>query len=123
VDCAFAAGELDRVQQLIRAVDGFKPAQLLPLLEAEATRARARLAAHSGDLQAADELFRRAVALFRELETPFYLARAQLEYAELLVRSGRDGPDLRGEATLVFGALDAKPWLERARRLETAVAA
>jgi tetratricopeptide (TPR) repeat protein len=123
VECAFAAGELDRVEQLIRAVDGFKPAQLLPLLDAEVTRARARLAAHKGDLQTADELFRRAVALFKELETPFYLARAQLEYAELLARAGTNGAELREEATLVFGALDAKPWLDRAGQLERVVAA
>ncbi len=123
VECAFAAGELDRIEQLIRAVDGFKPAQLLPLLDAEVTRARARLAAHNGDLQTADELFRRAVALFRELETPFYLARAQLEYAELLARAGRDSSGPREEAEAVFEALEARPWFERARQLEEAVAA
>jgi tetratricopeptide (TPR) repeat protein len=125
-ECAFAAGELGLVEELLAAVDRLKPAQVLPLLDAEATRARARLAAHGGDLGQADQYFRRAIGLFRELKTPFYLARAQLEYAELLTRNDRDphdGEALIEEATKVFDSLGAKPWLERARGLRTAVAA
>jgi len=117
VECAFAASELGMVEELLQAVERLKPAQLLPLLDAEATRARARLAAHSGDLPLADQQFRRAIGLFRELQTPFYLARAQLEYAELLTRDGRD-PDeveaLGDEARAVLESLEAKPWLARA---------
>jgi class 3 adenylate cyclase/tetratricopeptide (TPR) repeat protein len=123
IDCAFAAGDIARVEDVLATVDGLTPAQLIPLLDAEAARARGRLAAHRGELEDADELFRRAIGLFRELETPFFLARAQLEYAELLAPSGRDGGALRQEALAVFEALAATPWLKRARRLETAVAA
>lgn len=123
VECAFATSEPARVEELVAAVDELKPAQLLPLLDAESTRARARLAAHHGDLQTADGLFRRAISLFRELETPFYRARAQLEYAELVTRAGRDGDAPREAAMEVFEALGARPWLDRARRLESAVAA
>ncbi|MGN6170211.1 MAG: ATP-binding protein [Solirubrobacteraceae bacterium] len=126
VECAFAAGESDVVEELVRAVDGLKPAQLLPLLDAEAARARARLAAHADDYDDADHHFRRAIALFRELETPFFLARAQLEYAELLSRAGRGAKEaerLREEAAAVFESLGAKPWLARAQALLTAVAA
>jgi class 3 adenylate cyclase/tetratricopeptide (TPR) repeat protein len=123
IDCAFAAGDMARVEELLATVDGLKPAQLIPLLDAEATRARARLAAYRGELETADELFRRAIGLFRELDTPFFLARAQLEYTELLARSGRDGGTLRQEPLAVFEALAATPWLERARALEGAVAA
>jgi tetratricopeptide (TPR) repeat protein len=126
VDCAFGAGETRRVGELLAAVDELKPAQLLPLLDAEATRARARIALHRGDLDLADKHLRRAVGLFRELQTPFYLARAQLEYAELLARAGRAPDDLerlRDEARGVFEMLGAKPWLTRANALHTAVAA
>lgn len=123
VECAFAAGRVGVVDELLAAVDQLKPAQLLPLLDAEATRARARLAAHRGELGLADQYFRCAIALFRELQTPFYLARAQLEYAALLSRDGRDGGTLREEAMAVFEALDAKPWLQRAQALQTPVAA
>ncbi len=123
IECAFVAGQISRVEELVGAIEELKPAQLIPLLDAEATRARARLAAHGDDLGTADHQFRRAVGLFRELDTPFFLARAQLEYAELLARAGGDGGALRDEAAAVFEELGATPWLERARRLEEAVAA
>jgi tetratricopeptide (TPR) repeat protein len=123
VECAFVASELARVEELIAKVDELKPAQLLPLLEAETTRARARLAAHASQLDTADRLFDRAIALFRELETPFYLARAQLGYAELLSRTGRGGGELRAEAMAVFEQVGAVPWIARARQLEEAMVA
>jgi tetratricopeptide (TPR) repeat protein len=123
VDCAFAAGETARVEELLTELEGLKPAQLIPLLEAEGTRAWARLATQREEHARADELFRRATQRFRELDTPFYLARALLEHSELLAHLGQDGRALREEAVVVFEALAARPWLERARRLETAVAA
>ena len=123
IDCVFAAGQIERVEQLLHAVDELKPSQLTPLLDAEATRARGRLATHKGDVEAADQHFRGAIALFRALETRFYLARAQLEHAELLSRTGRDGSSSLDEAATVFEDLGATPWLERARRLQTAVPA
>jgi class 3 adenylate cyclase/predicted ATPase len=126
VDCAFSAGETRHIDALLAAVDELKPAQLIPLLDAEATRARARLAAHRGDLDLADRHFRRAIGLFRELQTPFYLARAQQEYAELLARTGRPPDDLEAlhdEARAVFESLGATPWITRANVLHTAAAA
>jgi tetratricopeptide (TPR) repeat protein len=119
IECAFAAGEPDRVEQLLSAVDELEPAQRGPLLEAEATRAHARLAAHNGDVDAADEYYSRAIELFGELETPFYLARAQLDYAELLSETGHEDAgagELREQAEAVFKRLDARPWIERSQR-------
>ncbi|HZO78240.1 MAG TPA: adenylate/guanylate cyclase domain-containing protein [Solirubrobacteraceae bacterium] len=126
VECAFTAGEIDVVEELLAAVHGLKPAQLLPLLDAEAARARARLAEYRDDHDRADHHFRRAIALFRELETPFFLARSQLEYAQLLNHAGRDAKEaerLREEAAGEFESLGARPWLERADALRPAVAA
>jgi class 3 adenylate cyclase/tetratricopeptide (TPR) repeat protein len=126
IESAFAAQRLDLVEKLLQNVDSLKPAEQLPLLDAEATRARARLAVARGDSDDARQLFRRAIALFRELETPFYLARAQLEYAELLTQAGRSSDEattLRDEAESTFAALGAVPWLERARALGSVVAA
>jgi hypothetical protein len=77
-------------------------------------------------VSAADAAFRRAIALFRELDTPFALARTQLEYAELLDGAGRDADAaraLREEAASAFEALGATPWLERARARGSVVAA
>ena len=126
VDCAFAAGRADVVEELLARVDALKPAQLIPLLDAEAARARARLAAARGEDQLADQWFRRAIDLFTELATPFHLARAQLEYAELLAIAGRPEAETgrqRDEAAAVFTELRAKPWLARAAALGSRVAA
>jgi tetratricopeptide (TPR) repeat protein len=126
VETAFSAGKPETVEMLLGRVDQLRPAQVAPMLDAEVSRARARLAAHRGDVAAADRWFRRALGLFEELGTPFLLARVQLQYAEALADAKSD-PDqaraLRGAAAAVFEALDAAPWLARAHALESAVAA
>jgi class 3 adenylate cyclase/tetratricopeptide (TPR) repeat protein len=122
-DSAFAVDDLGTVRTLLGVIGSLKPAELLPLLDAEATRARASLDAHIGDPEAADQHFRRAIGLFRELDTPFYLARAQLEYVELLIGTERDPGSLLDEAIANFEALRAQPWLDRARALNPAVTA
>ena len=76
--------------------------------------------------KAADEHYSHAIDLFGELETPFYLARAQLEYAELLSEAGREASGaiaLREQAEAVFERLDARPWVERAQGLARGVPA
>ena len=83
VECAFDAQDTDVVRELLERIDMLKPVQLIPLLDAEAMRARGRLAAQEGDPESAQRWFRRSIDLFRELETPFLLARALLQYAEL----------------------------------------
>jgi tetratricopeptide (TPR) repeat protein len=124
IECAFAAGEPQRAEPLLDAFDQLEAALRGPLLEAEAARARARLAAHNGDVDAANEHYSRALDQFGELGTPFYLARAQLEYAELLSDAGHESANkLREQAAAVFEELDARPWLERARRQSQGVAA
>jgi tetratricopeptide (TPR) repeat protein len=126
VETAFMAGDPAAVEALLDRIDQLQPAQLIPLLEAEAARARARLAAHRGELEAADRWFRRGLELLSDLETPFAMARVQLEYAELLLRAGYDANEaesLRDAAASVFERLGAEPWLARARALGAAVAA
>jgi hypothetical protein len=103
-----------------------KPGLLMPLLDAEATRTRGRLAAYRDDPETAEPWFRRAIDLFRELATPFHRARAQLEYAELLAGIGRPLEEVskqREEAAATFAQLGAEPWLERADTLGSQVAA
>jgi tetratricopeptide (TPR) repeat protein len=120
VECAFDADEPDVIRELLARIDALKPVQLIPLLDAEAMRARGRLAAAEGDLESAQRWFRRSIDLFRELETPFPLARALLQYSELLGAADEDRA-LRDEAVQLFESLAATPWLERARagRTET----
>jgi tetratricopeptide (TPR) repeat protein len=126
VETAFVAGDPAAVEALLDRIDQLQPAQLIPLLEAEAARARARLSAQRGDLEGAERWFRRGLELFGDLETPFATARIQLEYAELLLRAGYDATEaesLRDGAASVFERLGAEPWLVRARALGAAVAA
>jgi class 3 adenylate cyclase/tetratricopeptide (TPR) repeat protein len=121
-ECAIAADEPDGVRELLTRIDALKPVQLIPMLDAEAMRARAQLAAYGGDVEAAERWFKRSIELFRELATPFFQARAQIQYAELM-RGVDDGGAAREEAASIFEALDATPWLERARSLTSEVVA
>jgi hypothetical protein len=121
VDCAVAAGEPAAIEELLQRVDALAPVQLLPLLDAEAGRARALLAEIRGDTESATMWFRRSIDLFRELMAPFHLARARVQFAELL-DDHDDATVLRREAAEVFGALEAGPWLERARAAGSEVA-
>jgi class 3 adenylate cyclase/predicted ATPase len=114
VECAFDADELDVVRELLARIDALKPVQLIPLLDAEAMRARGRLAAADGDLESAQHWFRRSIDLTREHEAPFPLARAMLQYSEVL-GAADEARALRDEAIELFEALGATPWLERAR--------
>jgi class 3 adenylate cyclase/tetratricopeptide (TPR) repeat protein len=116
VECALAAGRPDVARALVARVETLSPVELLPLLGAEAVRARARLLALDGDQAAAEREFRRAIELFGSLGTPFYLARVQLECAELIMSA-----ELRAQAAATFGSLGARGWLERANTLEPAV--
>ncbi|MFZ0040516.1 MAG: adenylate/guanylate cyclase domain-containing protein [Solirubrobacteraceae bacterium] len=126
VECQLAAGRPDALREALAAVGSLQPAQLLPMLDAEAARARALLAAQDGDAESADQWFRRALDLFREMDTPFALARAQLQYAEWLCEAARENAavaQLCEEASERFEALGARPWLERANALRSAIAA
>jgi class 3 adenylate cyclase/tetratricopeptide (TPR) repeat protein len=121
LDAAFASEDLETVRSLLEHVDSLKPAQLLPLLDAEATRGRARLMVLGEETDTARRWFRRAIDLFRELETPFFLARAELEYAELLAAADEDAGSVLGEAQATFESLRATPWVKRAQALGSAV--
>jgi predicted ATPase/class 3 adenylate cyclase len=115
LDAALELGDHDRAEALLASVDELPPGQCPQFLRAHALRYRARLASARGESEAGD-LFGAAVARFRELEPPFPLAVAQLEYAEWLTAQGRSehAEPLRAEAVAAFERLRAAPWLERA---------
>jgi class 3 adenylate cyclase len=99
---ALGATATAEAEEIFALVEGLRSFQRPPYLEAQVQRLRARGAGDTDGLRA-------AVARFRELETPFWLAVALLEYAEL---SG-DESSLK-EAGQIFSRLRATPWLERA---------
>jgi class 3 adenylate cyclase/tetratricopeptide (TPR) repeat protein len=117
-EAAFDLGDLEQVDEFLGLFDRMTPSDRTPWLSAQQARFRGRLFALRGDRDGAAELLARAVAAFRELQTPYYVAIALVEQAEL----GVDDPaPLLAEARAIFERLGAKPWLERVDALERAV--
>jgi hypothetical protein len=114
-EAALALGDTARLDALVAQIESLPPGSRPQFLEAHAIRFRAR-SAEGAD---ADRLFRRAVASFRELEFPFYLAVTLLEHAEFL--SGPEAEPLLSEAGVIFERLGAAPWLERVQANPAAV--
>ena len=119
LECAFALGDTGKLEELLELIEGLRPGERPPLLEAHAARFRAKLA---DDLALAELGFRRAADLFREHELVFWLAVAQLEQAERLTGEGRhdDAQEFVLPARETFQRLQAKPWLERADAIQLA---
>ena len=69
----------------------------------------------TGDDGRADQLFRRASALFRELAMPFPMAVTLLEHGRWLAGAGAaaEAAPLIAAAGEVFARLEARPWLDR----------
>jgi class 3 adenylate cyclase/tetratricopeptide (TPR) repeat protein len=109
LEASFELGDTERLDALLVTIESLRPGERPPMLDAHARRFRAKLA---GD----DAGFKAAVARFRKLEMPFWLAVTELEYAELLADQGRgsEAEPLLAEAREIFARLEAKPWLERA---------
>ena len=89
------------------------------MLIAQEARLRGRLRALRDDRDGAAELLARAVDQFRALQTPYPLAIALVEQAEL---GPEDSAALLAEAREIFERLGATPWLERVDAAERAVA-
>jgi len=119
VEAAIAIGDMDQANGLLERVEMLKPGERPPLLVAQTSRFRARMA---GD-DSAESGFKSAAGLFRELGTPFWLAVTLLEYGVWLVDRGRveDARPFFEEARGTFQRLNAEPWLERLEKTATAV--
>jgi tetratricopeptide (TPR) repeat protein len=108
LEAALALGETAKVEELYAFVDGLTPAQRPAYVDVHAQRLRARTAGDADGLGA-------AVARFRELEAPFWVAVTLLELAEL---TGDD--EARAEAVATFEQLGARPWIARATSAQQA---
>jgi class 3 adenylate cyclase/tetratricopeptide (TPR) repeat protein len=113
VEAAEAALALDDLAEAERLVDParLRKTRVSSLLLAHSARVSAVVAARRGDAERAEEGFRRAAALYRELRIPFWLGITLVQHAELV---GGDGARLRDEAREIFERLGATPWIERA---------
>ncbi len=102
------------IRELLALLDELTKAELTPSLAAQSARLRARLPEYDAESELTT-----AEDLFRELETPFYLAVVLLEHAEWLVAQNRssEAEPLLDEARETFQRLAATPWLDRAERV------
>ena len=119
VEAALQLGDLDKVEDLLGAVDGLPPGRYPQILRAQSSRFKGRISPRrEKGSEETERLFKGAAGLFRELAVPFYLAVTQLEHAEWLAGQGRrdETEPLLAEAREIFERLEAKPWLERVAR-------
>jgi class 3 adenylate cyclase/tetratricopeptide (TPR) repeat protein len=116
LEAAFALRNVEKVQELLGIVDGLRPGERPPLLDAHAHRFRAKLAGDEAEFDA-------AIALFRELSLIFWLGVTLLERAEALFKQSRgdEAEPLLVESREIFGRLEAKPWLDRTDGVRPAV--
>jgi hypothetical protein len=115
-ETAFSMNNLEKVDELLSAVRGWRPGELTPYMHAQIDRFAARLDALKGN----DPFngMRASIAAFRELSMPYWTAVASTELAEWLLAEGRgeDTATLVESARATFEQLRATPWLERLDR-------
>ncbi len=116
---ALALGDAKRTTDVLELLDQTPRGKVPEYLHAHAARARAHLAASSGDVVTAEAGFKRASATFRELGVPLWLAATSLDYGDWLVEYGRteEAKPLLAEAREIFERLRATPWLERLEKI------
>jgi class 3 adenylate cyclase/tetratricopeptide (TPR) repeat protein len=115
IDAALALGDLDRATALLGELNAIPAVERRALVDAQASRLEARIAARRGDDPSAG--FARAAEIFRRIPMPYWLAVTLAEAAEAGLGDGLD------EARAIFERLGARPWLERLERLAAAVGA
>ncbi len=116
VEAALELDEVDKAEQLVGVLERLPGGRVPDFLAAHAARFRAALAAPRGENDEAERRFKAAIGRFREIAARFWVAVAELEYAEWLRTQGRidDAEALLPEAREIFEALGATPWLDRA---------
>jgi class 3 adenylate cyclase/predicted ATPase len=120
---ARAAHDLDdtaAVGELLTLLGSYQPGHLAPMLRAERDLARARLAEHAGDPDAAAS-FATAIVTLREDSTPYHLAHGLLDHAQHLSRRGDAdaAAAAAGEARDIGRRLRCQPLLYRAEAVST----
>jgi hypothetical protein len=117
---AFEVGDTAKVEELLGIVERLRPGERPPFLAAHAARFRARLDSRPAEGESG---FKRATAIFRELDVVFWQAVTQLEHGEWLVEQGRadEAEALLAEARETFERLEATPWRERANAVRPAL--
>jgi predicted ATPase/class 3 adenylate cyclase len=115
LEVALEVGDLDSIRRHVEEFRQRRPADQLPFGVGQVRRFEALLAARAGENERAEERFRSAAEILREISARFYLAVVLLEHGEWLVQNGHpeEAEPLLTEARETFERLGAKPWLER----------
>jgi tetratricopeptide (TPR) repeat protein len=114
LDAGFALGDLDRVRALTEWAETIKSSGSSPVMMALQQRAKARLAAASGD-NGADSLFDASTQTLRQMGNRFWLAATLAEQGEWFASQGREdeADPLLDEARGIFESVGAVVWLDR----------
>jgi len=109
-------GDTAALGELLTLLDSYQPGHLAPMLRAERDLARARLADHARDPDAAAS-FATAIATLREHSTPYHLAHGLLDQAQHLSRGGdaEAAAAAADEARGIARLLRCQPLLDRAK--------
>jgi hypothetical protein len=103
-----------KAEELVSNLERLRPGETSPFLVAQAARFRAKLSSAEHDAG-----FSSAVAAFRELSMPFWIAVTLLEQGEWLTAQARasEAAPLFAEAREIFDRLHARPWQDRLAQL------
>ena len=116
LESAAALDDLDRIRAGLAAIDALSPSQLSRSMRAQRARFRARLP----ELDPVEEL-EAAEQIFGDLGMVFHLAVTRFEHARVLLAQNRtaEAEPLLAAALETFDQLDAAPWIERTKQLES----
>ncbi len=117
LEAALALGDQAKFDEILAMVRTDPNGRRMRYFQAHGARFEARSADPADD--GAEQLYRSAIASFRGIGFPFWLAVTLLEYSEWLEIRGR-GPDAAPivlEARSIFEGLGARPWVDRAGRV------
>jgi class 3 adenylate cyclase/predicted ATPase len=117
IDAALALGDHAAVEKLLAMSDELRPAEMTPMLQAIATRGRARLAWSRGEVEGVEAGLKEAAGLFREIGAVPWLAAALADLGTWLVEHGKEegGQSAAREAAEIYERLGAKVPLAKLR--------
>jgi class 3 adenylate cyclase/tetratricopeptide (TPR) repeat protein len=117
VAAALELGDLDSADAILEMVRLARPGLVTPELRGQVARLDARLSAMRGDHHAVEAGFETAIAIFRDLGTPFEHGVSLCELAEWLEGQGRadDAATPAVESIALFEGRGARPRSDRAQ--------
>jgi DNA-binding CsgD family transcriptional regulator len=116
VEAFLATGRAEEAEPLIAAVETNGAMLQRPWMMAVGARCRAMILAHAGELDAAESVAHRAMAVHAQLPMPFERARTQLVLGQIQRRRRQRGHAARtfAEALVEFDRIGTKLWAARA---------